>query len=1298
MLKKFISALASVSLLITATAFSTNDIQNADNGLNIDKSTSNNANDAAVKGNNSIGKYIEKMSLQEEKDGIQPLNLKASVDEYKVAGIDFDLSTRKLTAITTQSKACTLKIEFINDDNAQDIYEMKAPVGVGERSETVLTVDTAVLPEFFEVRAVLVDNYGNELSERYILSKYMRFRQELDEATIYDYNEEQLVNLDEKDDTNFFVLSEDTIRAVSTENENTLVSADYDNDTYVFENINDSIRYLSEGDYFYAQPDDKNVVAVNVESINIEGNKATIKGGGDIDDMFDVIKIEVGDDDIDPEKLEEAGRNQEFNVDGVPVEEREDYSVVYEGIVEDEDGQPTFGYNMLSYADTQTPKSTGLWNFLTNSDTKKSISIPLKFTIAPYAREKDEDGNEVIETDEDGKRKFKKYEIKNSKGNDWQGLKKEHNYVSGNLNYCDIDASMSFSATINLNLDANVTVYKVKHNKELGIDGSLKWTFTAEGKLSGSITLGNPVIPIPLFPCLDLEIGAQIKFGADCTLSVSVGKTYYFNTHSADYANDPDNEVLYSDSDFAEHEDTGMTYEVKVDGKFYITFTPSINLSFFRVVKIGIETPITAQAKVTYFSMKGVDWKEGDSSINIGTVALLAPGGSSKSEPIHACNACFKIEPSISVKISLTLSILKKKHSLDLGERTWKLMPLHWSVTYKEYKAGECQHYIYPTDISITSSKDNEDKDLSNLVLEIDNEEVNTTVGGGACFYLAPNTTHNYKVYSGEDVIKSGTFTVGTDYSSVNIDLDKGAEMTGNTPIVTTTTPPPQNPEVHKVESVVSKIQEETPEHLMIEYGQLGDNVYYSLYQNGLLYISGYGPMNVSDDPIQNKSLVKEVLFEDYSHCILSELADDKDNVILIDEYIEKYHEDLSKLYLEKHKDNIIEILNKDYDVEKDDPYLDEMVDDYVYANSKDLARKYFDENKKDYESKLVEFKKELIDGLSDKVITSIGSGMLQYCTNLKRMTYEGSPNADKEDVFEIPPTIEEIGDSAFSGCFQIKNIIIPDTVKKYGYECIKYCQDLESFSVPYVDKGFAVRTFFGIDGEGNGGTPDWVVVRNLKDDLENYYVWTESDTSVHLDHPKVSYIPINLKKLYITGGETLPEDALVGLVTFEYIHLPDTMTKIERAAFYDYDQPQPPLRCDKVKVYIPASVVEIDNYAFGGNNSKYEIYGEKGSAAEKFAIDHKMTFHEGDFTDEADDTITVRGDANGDGELDMSDAVLIMQALANPNKYGTSGTSPTHITAAGFKYADTDGNGLTVNDALRIQKFLLGLIKSFDE
>ena len=66
-------------------------------------------------------------------------------------------------------------------------------------------------------------------------------------------------------------------------------------------------------------------------------------------------------------------------------------------------------------------------------------------------------------------------------------------------------------------------------------------------------------------------------------------------------------------------------------------------------------------------------------------------------------------------------------------------------------------------------------------------------------------------------------------------------------------------------------------------------------------------------------------------------------------------------------------------------------------------------------------------------------------------------------------------------------------------------------------------------------------------------------------------------------------------------------------------------------------------------------------------------------------------GDANCDGNTDMSDVVLIMQALSNPNKYGTEGTAAEHITAAGVKNGDVDGDGLTVNDALQIQKYLLG-------
>ena len=74
-------------------------------------------------------------------------------------------------------------------------------------------------------------------------------------------------------------------------------------------------------------------------------------------------------------------------------------------------------------------------------------------------------------------------------------------------------------------------------------------------------------------------------------------------------------------------------------------------------------------------------------------------------------------------------------------------------------------------------------------------------------------------------------------------------------------------------------------------------------------------------------------------------------------------------------------------------------------------------------------------------------------------------------------------------------------------------------------------------------------------------------------------------------------------------------------------------------------------------------------------------------------------GDANCDGGVDMSDVVLIMQSLANPNKYGLNGTDKTHITTKGQTNGDVDISvkGITSNDALRIQEFLLGKVTNLD-
>ena len=64
-------------------------------------------------------------------------------------------------------------------------------------------------------------------------------------------------------------------------------------------------------------------------------------------------------------------------------------------------------------------------------------------------------------------------------------------------------------------------------------------------------------------------------------------------------------------------------------------------------------------------------------------------------------------------------------------------------------------------------------------------------------------------------------------------------------------------------------------------------------------------------------------------------------------------------------------------------------------------------------------------------------------------------------------------------------------------------------------------------------------------------------------------------------------------------------------------------------------------------------------------------------------------GDANEDGEVAVSDAVLIMQSLANPEGYS--------LTEQGKKNADVvgKGDGITTNDALAIQMVNINLIES---
>ncbi len=99
----------------------------------------------------------------------------------------------------------------------------------------------------------------------------------------------------------------------------------------------------------------------------------------------------------------------------------------------------------------------------------------------------------------------------------------------------------------------------------------------------------------------------------------------------------------------------------------------------------------------------------------------------------------------------------------------------------------------------------------------------------------------------------------------------------------------------------------------------------------------------------------------------------------------------------------------------------------------------------------------------------------------------------------------------------------------------------------------------------------------------------------------------------------------------------------------------------------------------------------------EAAAITDKITLYaddklvwgvEPDGTTPADSTSSdiLYGDANCDKQVNMADAVLVMQSVSNPDKY--------KLSAKGEINADVDGNsGITNKDALAIQRYKLALI-----
>ncbi|SHM60178.1 dockerin type I repeat-containing protein [Ruminococcus flavefaciens] len=201
-----------------------------------------------------------------------------------------------------------------------------------------------------------------------------------------------------------------------------------------------------------------------------------------------------------------------------------------------------------------------------------------------------------------------------------------------------------------------------------------------------------------------------------------------------------------------------------------------------------------------------------------------------------------------------------------------------------------------------------------------------------------------------------------------------------------------------------------------------------------------------------------------------------------------------------------------------------------------------------------------------------------------------------------------------------------------------------------------------------------------------NYVQFNEYFAGFYYDYIACSDPPKENNDTPITTTTTLPKDVPITTTTVS-AEVQEAMDKLNKY-IEDNGLDAKCLTSAEYPSYYPPLVIEYVTENVTTEQKKQLIeFAEQNGIRELFTMVHIIN---GEKVYWVYDAINVKGDANCDGQADMADVVLIMQALANPNKYGENGTAELHLTAQGKANADMDGDGLTVGDAQAIQKLIL--------
>lgn len=241
-------------------------------------------------------------------------NSGSDAQNYRV--IDAGVTGQTATVRYFAAGTADLVVGIYSTDSKQLLAS--GTIQVEQTEETMAEIPlTGTLPQYFVLKVFLLDTEEHSaLSDTYVSTLFTEEMSDLKEAKASDFDPELVVNLDERDDTNFGVVKADVavLDNDAVAPDENVITQDADSYVYTVENPTEEFRNLQAGDTFvYHSPE--GLLVARVQDIREEGGKLVITGDEELDirDVFDLLKI---DSDQDSSEFHYVEGSAESGADG----------------------------------------------------------------------------------------------------------------------------------------------------------------------------------------------------------------------------------------------------------------------------------------------------------------------------------------------------------------------------------------------------------------------------------------------------------------------------------------------------------------------------------------------------------------------------------------------------------------------------------------------------------------------------------------------------------------------------------------------------------------------------------------------------------------------------------------------------------------------------------------------------------------------------------------------------------------------------------------------------------------------